>query len=119
MTQTTTPPTQKVLIASANPLFARGLESVLRQRQLEKRLKVQSVSSMTDTLKRLETWHPDLVIVDYDDQAINRGEFLNHFVSGDWPMQVMLVSLQASGAVVVYDRKSLTPDQAETWLGLL
>jgi cytochrome c oxidase subunit 2 len=31
-------------------------------------------------------------------------------------MQVMLVSLQASGAVVVYDRKSFTPDEMENWL---
>jgi len=70
------------------------------------------------TLARLESWQPDLVIVDHDDQTIQRGEFLSHFITGDRPMQVMLVSLQASGAVVVYDRRSLSPAQAEDWLNL-
>jgi cytochrome c oxidase subunit 2 len=110
---------KKILIASANPLFSAGLVSVLRQGEKGPGLDIFSVFSMVDTLKRLETWHPDLVIVDYDDQTINRAEFLNHFVNGDWPMQVMLVSLKASGAVVVYDRKTLTPAQAEDWLGLI
>jgi cytochrome c oxidase subunit 2 len=31
-------------------------------------------------------------------------------------MQVMLVSLQESGQVVVYDRRTLTSAQAENWL---
>ena len=75
-------------------------------------------SSMEETLARLESWQPDLVIVDYDDRTIHREEFLSHFIAGDRPMQVMLVSLQASGAVVVYDRRTLTPAQAEDWLSL-
>lgn len=31
----------------------------------------------------------------------------------------MLVFLKDNGAVVVYDRRILTPDQAEGWLGLI
>jgi cytochrome c oxidase subunit 2 len=69
-------------------------------------------------LSRLESWNPDLVIVDYDDRTIHREEFLTHFIVGDRPMQVMLVSLQASGEVVVYDRRTMTPAQAEDWLTL-
>lgn len=76
------------------------------------------VSSMAETLKEMEGWEPELVILDYDDANINRVEFLNHFVSGSKPLQVILVSLQASGAVVVFDRKSFTPAQAEDWLTL-
>jgi cytochrome c oxidase subunit 2 len=58
------------------------------------------------------TW----VIVDYDDETIDRGLFLNRFVSEDLTMQVMLVSLKDSGAVVVYDRRMMTPAQAGDWL---
>lgn len=75
-------------------------------------------SSMGETLTRLDEWQPDMVIVDYDDRTIHREEFLSHFISGDRPMQVVLVSLQASGEVVVYDRRTMTPDQAEDWLSL-
>jgi hypothetical protein len=32
-------------------------------------------------------------------------------------MQVALVSLKETGGIVVYDRRNLTPTQAETWLG--
>jgi cytochrome c oxidase subunit II len=67
-------------------------------------------------LEVLETWQPDVVIVDYDDHKIERGEFLNYFVKSQRPMQVMLVSLQENGSVVVYDRRVLTSDQAEDWL---
>jgi cytochrome c oxidase subunit 2 len=73
---------------------------------------------MSETIYNLENWRPELVVVDYDDHTINRAEFLNHFVSDEWPMQVVLVSLQANGRVVVYDRRTLTPDQAEDWLNL-
>jgi cytochrome c oxidase subunit II len=107
---------QRVVIASANPLFGKGLEKLIKQRWVDTPVEIRMVSSMADTLQILERWQPDLVVVDYDDRTIDRQEFLNYFVSGDQPMQVMLVSLQASGAVVVYDRKSLSPDEMEDWL---
>jgi len=110
---------RRILIASGNPLFGRGLEKMLRQRTVGSPPEIRMATSMPVTLQHLESWKPDLVIVDYDDRTIVRGEFLNHFVTTDTPMQLMLVSLQASGAVVVYDRKSLTPAQAEDWLSLL
>jgi cytochrome c oxidase subunit II len=110
---------QRVVIASANPLFGKGLEKLIRQRATGDPIEIRMVSSMSDTLQTLERWQPELVIVDYDDRTIDRHEFLNYFVSGDQPMQVMLVSLQASGAVVVYDRKTLTPEEVEDWLNPL
>jgi cytochrome c oxidase subunit II len=100
---------QRVVIASANPLFGKGLEKLIKQRSTDRPVEIRIISSMSDTLQTVEHWQPDLVIVDYDDRTIDRHEFLNYFVSGDQPMQVMLVSLQASGAVVVYDRKTLDP----------
>jgi cytochrome c oxidase subunit 2 len=75
---------------------------------------------MDEVTTALETWQPDLVIVDYDDAGkpgnIQREAFLSHFIAGDQPMQVMLVSLRASGEVVVYDRRTLTTAQADDWL---
>jgi cytochrome c oxidase subunit 2 len=109
---------RKVLIASANPLFGKGLENMLRQRGSGVLPDIRMAGSMVETLEIMQSWTPDLVVVDYDDRTIDRGEFLSHFVATDQPMQVMLVSLQASGAVVVYDRKTLTPAQAEDWLNL-
>jgi cytochrome c oxidase subunit II len=111
-------PIKRVLIASANPLFAKGLEKIYGDRWGKNAVELRLANSMGETLSRLESWNPDLVIVDYDDRTIHREEFLSHFIVGDQPMQVMLVSLQASGGVVVYDRRTLTPAQAEDWLSL-
>ncbi len=73
---------------------------------------------MEQTLAALDELQPDLVIVDFDDRTINREDFLSHFVTDERPMQVVLISLQSTGAVVVYDRRKLTPSQAENWLGV-
>lgn len=112
---------RRVLIVSANPLFREGLRNVYAERwgALYEAYIVGTPATMTDALLALETHAPDLVIVDYDDRMINRDEFLSRFVTGkigNTPMQVMLVSLQESGQVVVYDRRTLTSAQAENWL---
>lgn len=111
-------PKKRVLIASANPLFAKGLEKIYGERWGKDAVELRLANSMGETLSRLESWNPDLVIVDYDDRTMHRDEFLARFIEGDQPMQVMLVSLQDSGEVVVYDRRTLTPAQAEDWLNL-
>ncbi len=108
----------KVIISSANPLFAKGLEKILRRQHGEDQIEIRHVKSMEETVSGLEQWMPDLVVVDYDDHTINRSEFLHHFVRGELPMRVMLVSLTASGGVVVYNRQTLSTDQAENWLSL-
>lgn len=111
-----------MLIASANPLFAKGLEKMVTQRWERRGVEIRLATSTEEATTVLESWNPDLVIVDYDDVgrpgSIRRADFLNHFIAGDRPMQVMLVSLRESGEVVVYDRRTLTPAQAEDWLDL-
>jgi cytochrome c oxidase subunit II len=111
-------PQKRVLIASANPLFAKGLMKIYGERWGSNAVELSLAISMGETLSRLDEWEPDMVIVDYDDRTIHREEFLSHFIFGDRPMQVVLVSLQASGEVVVYDRRTMTPAQAEDWLSL-
>ena len=108
--------TRRVLIVSANPLFREGLRKVYAERWEGKASIIGMPNNMVETLSMLDTHMPDLVIVDYDDQTINREEFLSRFVTGETPMQVVLVSLKESGQVVVYDRRRLTPAQAENWL---
>ncbi|HVN55646.1 MAG TPA: cytochrome c oxidase subunit II [Anaerolineaceae bacterium] len=109
---------RRVLIASANPLFGKGLQKIFIERWGKQAVVVGLTSSMAETLAAMESLQPDLVIVDYDDKILNRAEFLNHFMAGDRPMQVMLVSLRGGGAAVVYDRQALTPSEAEDWLNL-
>ncbi len=107
---------RKVIIASANLLFARGLEKILRQQVGGDAVDILHTRTMKLTIHELENWLPDVVIVDYDDRTIDRAEFLRHFVSFDRPMQVMLVSLGANGTIVVYERRKLNPDQVDDWL---
>ncbi len=106
---------RRVLIVSANPLFREGLRKLYAERWGEKSATVSLLTTLEEALPALET-RPDLVIVDYDDKAINRDVFMKGFVAGEAPMQVMLVSLQESGQVVVYDRRTMTFAQAEDWL---
>jgi cytochrome c oxidase subunit 2 len=109
---------RKIIIASASPLFAGGLEKMLRQQEKRRSVEIRFASTTAQIIQELEQWQPDVVIVDYDDQTIDRSEFLKYFMGGERAMQVMLVSLKANGSVVVYDRRILTADQAEDWLGL-
>jgi cytochrome c oxidase subunit II len=119
MAQEEQPTARRVLIASANPLFGKGLERMLLSKSSGPVPEIRIAICMAETLRQMEEWHPDLVIVDHNDQIIDRVEFLNRFVETNWPMRVMLISLQISGEVVVYDRKTLTPDQAVDWLSLM
>ncbi len=107
---------RRVLIASANPLYGKGLEKLLTQQAGGQTIEIRIASTMAATLEALEQWNPTLVIVDYDDRTIDRAQFLNQFITGEGPMQVMLVSLKASGAAVVYDRRTLSSDQTQDWL---
>jgi len=122
MSESSQEPLRRVLIASANPLFARGLQKIVAQRWEARGVEIRLAESMQEALGSLETWRPDLVIVDYDDVgqagSIQREAFLSHFIASNRAMQVMLISLSASGEVVVYDRRTLTPAQAEDWLDL-
>ncbi len=116
---------RRVLIASANPLFARVLQQLMGQHGQSRGVEVRIAGAMPEIVTVLEVWQPDLVILDNDDAGasgrpgpIQREVFLSQFIAGERPMQVMLVSLRASGEVIVYDRRTLTPAQAEDWLDL-
>ena len=106
----------RILIASANALFCKGLHKVYAKQWQEQNVDVVMATNMQETLDLLASHRPDLVIVDHDDKTINRDEFLNRFVSDEMPMKVILVSLAASEPVVIYNRVQLTAAQAEGWL---
>ncbi len=107
---------KRVLIVSANPLFRDGLRNLYASKWQGKAEIIGTPATMSDTIVALENQEPDLVIVDFDDRTIDQVEFLNQFVTGSSPMQVVLVSLGESGEVLLYDRKRLTPAQVDHWL---
>ena len=107
---------RKILIASANSLFREGLHKFYADQWSAQQVEVVMAKTMQETLDHLESHQPDLVIVDHDDTAINRGEFLNRFVIDEMPMKVILVSLASSEPVVIYNRMQLSAAQAEDWL---
>ncbi len=108
----------RVLIASATLLFGKGLRRFFEDRWGKNAVSVAIATTLEETLSTLETQFPDLVILDYDDHSINRERFLNHFVTGERPMRVALISLHDSGAIIVYDRQALAPSQVEDWLSM-
>ncbi len=108
---------QRVLIASANPLFGKGLEKLLQQRWKIAPEQVRLAGEMSAALEALDQWQPDLVLVDYDDETIERARFLDHLIQGGGrALQVVMVSLRDSGEVVVYDRQTFRGEQAGDWL---
>jgi len=107
---------RRLLIASANAVFREGLHKIYAPHWNAQNVRVDTTTTMEETLGFLEEYHPDLVIVDHDDKTINRSEFLNRFVTGEMPMKVILVSLAASEPIVIYNRMQLTAAQAEDWL---
>ncbi len=109
-------PVRRVVIISANPLFREGLRTLYADRWKGKALIVATPTNMAEADAALEKHQPNLVIVDYDDKTINRAEFLEHFFDGKSTMQMMLVSLGDAGEVVIYDRRKLTPADAQNWL---
>jgi cytochrome c oxidase subunit 2 len=106
---------RRVLIASANPLFRDGLQKVYVQKWGSTAELVGITSSVDETMIALEELKPDLVIVDHDDFAISQSEFLDRFIKGKSSIKVVLVSLNEAGQVVVYDRRQMTPEQADEW----
>ena len=78
---------------------------------------VGMVSTIDEALNALTTLRPDLVIVDYDDNRVNRDEFLARFVEGEGRLRVVLLSLKEGGSeAIVYDRRTMAASQIEDWL---
>jgi len=108
---------RRVLIASGHPLFAQGLQRLLERRAGETVQVVGIVSSAEEALQAVERLSPDLIVVDYDDAAVNRTEFINQFLQGESQRRLVLLSLQEGGDQgVAYERRQVTPSQVDTWL---
>jgi len=107
---------QRVLIASSHPLFGQGLRSLLQERHRAEVEIMGVVSSLDEAVSALEKLEPDLVIVDYDDDNLNRDEFLARFVEGERKLRVVLLSLQEGQQALVYDRRTLAASKTDDWL---
>jgi cytochrome c oxidase subunit 2 len=107
---------RRVLIASSHPLFGQGLRSLLHERQGKNVQVVGVVSNLDEAVAEIDRLNPDLVIVDYDDEILNREEFLARFVEGERKLRVVLLSLQSGGEALVYDRRTLSASQIDNWL---
>jgi cytochrome c oxidase subunit 2 len=110
------PKKRRVLIASSHPLFGQGLRSLLQARQARGVEVIGIVATLEQALEAWERLNPDLIIVDYDDEQLNRDEFLARFVEGEKKLRVVLLSLQSSTDAIVYDRRTLAASQIEDWL---
>ena len=107
---------RRVLIASSHPLFGQGLRNLLQLRQGDRVKVVGVVSTLDQILKALPELTPDLLIVDYDDEALNRDEVLARFVESENKLRLVLLSLQSSQDAIVYDRRTLSASQIDNWL---
>ena len=103
------------MIASNHALFGQGLRSLLEARKGSDVEIIGVVSNLEEAIAALDKQNPDLVIVDYDDQRLNREEFLAHFIEGDKKLRVVLLSLQDGGEAIVYDRRALAATQIDDW----
>jgi cytochrome c oxidase subunit II len=108
---------RRVLIASSHPLFAKGLTRLLEIRQ-EKDVDVLGVVTASDqAFDAISKLKPDLIIVDYDDNALNREEILTRFMEGAGKLRVVLLSLKEGGdQAVVYDRRNMAASNIDEWL---
>lgn len=107
----------RILIVSSHPLFGQGIRSLLQQRQGTKTEVVGMVGSVDEAIAAIKTLNPDMVIVDYDDERVNRDEFLARFIEGAGRIRLVLLSLKEGGSqALVYDRWSLAASQIDDWL---
>jgi cytochrome c oxidase subunit II len=108
---------RRVLIVSSHPLFGQGLRILLRERKEPEVEVVGIVTSVDEAVAAIDNVNPDLVIVDYDDDRVNRDEFLARFVEGARRLRVVLLSLKEGGSeAIVYDRRTLAASQIDNWL---
>ncbi len=110
------PKNRRVIIASSHALFGQGLRSLLQERKQAGVDIVGIVTNLDETLLALEKLNPDLIIVDYDDEKLNREEFLTRFVEGEKRLRVVLLSLQSAQDAIVYDRRTMAAAQIDDWL---
>jgi len=111
---------KRVLIASSHALFGNGLRHLLETRWGDEVVVVGMVSTTEEASVALQTLAPDVVIVDYDDETLNRDEFLEDFVKAEGALRVVVLSLAESPAgaeAIVYDRRTMEASRIDDWLG--
>jgi len=106
---------QRILIASNHALFGQGLRSLLQQRKRVVEV-IGVVTSVEEAIAAIEEHNPDLIIVDYDDDLLNRDAFLARFVESEKKLRVVLLSLHDGEEALVYDRRTLIASQVDDWL---
>jgi chemotaxis response regulator CheB len=107
---------RRILIASGHSLFGHGLRNLLLEQHGAKIEVVGIVANIEEALVALESLDPDVIVVDYDDEMLNRDEFLARFVEGEKKLRVVLLSLQNPDEALVYDRRSMAASQIDDWL---
>ncbi len=105
----------RVLIASNHGLFRHGLVSLFKKKLGLKVEIVGEVTSLEGVIEAIAKRPVDLVIVDYDDEQLNREDFIAHFVSGKGQTRLILVSLSNPESAMLYDRRELPLSQFEAW----
>jgi chemotaxis response regulator CheB len=117
MTAPKQPISWRALIVSSHPLFGRGLQKILNTRP-DTTIQVVGIMPNTDlALQFIEKDQPDLVILDCDDEHVNRQVLLKRFIEGERRLKVVLLSLKEGGSqAVVYDRRILPALEVDRWL---
>ncbi len=106
----------KVIIASANSIFRNGIEKILSNRSDFNSLSIHQVSEFQALKKKYSRIKPNILIIDFDDQNMNKKQFLDSFFDEKRDTQLLLVSLQEGGNIVLFKRQIFSTDQALEWL---
>ncbi len=107
---------RRILIASSHPLFGRGLQSLFEERWSSEVKIVGLVTNVTEAKMALLELKPDILIVDHDDDSVNRDEFIAHFVESKEKMRLVLLSLSEGNEAIVYDRTTHEATEIQDWL---
>jgi len=110
---------QRVLIASHHPLFGKGLQSLFTESWGNIVEVVGIASNKEETSAALQEFSPDLVVVDYDDENLNREDFISLFLESQKTLRVVLLSLkegEEGAKAIVYDRRTMVASQVDAWL---
>ncbi len=108
---------KRVLIISSHPLFRLGIRTLLKARPEADVDVVGMVDNIVEAAAAQNRLQPDLMIVDYDDEHINREAVLARFVQEDQSLRVVMLSLKEGGSqAVVYDRRRIKAANINDWL---
>jgi DNA-binding NarL/FixJ family response regulator len=116
MSDNTTEQPRKILIASSHPLFGRGLQSLFKERWSSAVEIVGFVTNVAEAKIALREHKPDILIVDHDDDSVNRDEFIAQFVESKAKMRLVLLSLSEGNEAIVYDRTTHEASEIQDWL---